>query len=226
MKTMILSTALLVSSLSASEAATFYYNMTLRYDGMVFKDTLVTRETKDGPHAVKTETLHEGNLSADQNLWSLKTSLAQRATGTTTNFWLSVEIPDQYANEPSGSWPSPSPASISSCYFGWIACQGGTVSALAPLSLIWSDNAFLETGSAIGETLSYHYHEAYRGIHNQYYVADEMAYYSTYYDGVEARFTILDITSYAELAPVPLPASAALLIAGIGGLAAMRRRKS
>lgn len=227
MKTILLA-AILAASSGTVHAATLSYDMTLRYEGLLFKDTLITRETQDEENGVTVETVHQGDLWADQNAWGLQSTIGNPSKDTLLNLRLTVDVPDQYLLPGADPLPYPSPAQITSCSFGWIGCSGLAVYSLAPLGGMASDNGFLESGSAVGETLSYHYYAEYDGTRASYYDAAAMAFYQTFYDGVEARFTIIDIEAYASVAPapVPLPASAALLIAGLGGLAAVRRRRA
>ncbi len=223
MKTLLLSAAIIASA-AAAHSATFVYDMQLGYNGLTYKSAKVVKETADNEEAT---VIHNGDMRAEDNQWRLKTQLQQYEIGTSINLRVIAELSEDVATVDEVYY-----GNMTLCQIGAMTCAvagstgGGAVLDPYKLHFTWFDNAELQGGTKVGDLVSYMFVENYTGTYGQYYDADEAAYYYTSYDHVVMNFTILDVNEFPEIAPVPLPASAALLIAGLGGLAAMRRRRT
>lgn len=188
--------AVVVGAGSAADAATYRYELT--YQNSLFSDAEVWRIEPE-------ELLFAGNLNSTDDLWGIPTALPGIVPGTKVMFELIFDA-----------------GKVVRCMIGSFDCHPGkTVYARWGESPIFTEHEFMEmrfSGEAQIGTLV----ELY-DIRN---AAGHVFSTPDYYISVWSRysyFTVSDLTP--GIAPVPLPATAALLPLGIGALAILRRRR-
>ncbi|VDS07940.1 hypothetical protein PARHAE_01120 [Paracoccus haematequi] len=189
--------AVMVGVGSAAEAATIeQYDYRLRYEGTTFGSVAYSE------YETQTRTEY-GTVHSSADPFGLPHRFSDLAVGDYVNLHIRAEIPHNpiYDSEGNGG-------RAPVCLIGSFNCSAFVKGAEPGLNLynIWNLFLIMKDGDTIFQTEG--------GYAGDYY---KLEFGEVYYRDPTAEFSII--------APIPLPATVALLPLGMGALALMRRRR-
>lgn len=209
----VVAVAMLVIGVGQAEAATIVgVNMKLRYEGTYYDEGFVYVSEYDSEGEDKSFILD--NYLADGNDLGIPVLDTDLKIGDKTHLSAKFLVPDDQ-NQIVDYYDNGGQSLH--CHLGNISC-GATEVYISDdwLSFAWSEYSSLYSGFKSGDTLRYTFNLGY--------------YSSLYFDWgwvhFKNRTAVFTLLADAQVAPVPLPETAALLPLGLGALAMMRRRRS
>ena len=190
---------------ACAAATVVTHDLTLRYEGTRFSEALVYQRSSG-------QTLFEGDIDKGEYDWGFDGLFNDLPIGAIVQFNATVFYPDDsnsvgWSNETGG---------MSNGGFTY-SCMLGSVSCSASITFLSGDDFFLgydDRSGIIKDGDSLEYWLWGRGTSNTDYTKDIWQQF----ENQSAYFTVLP-------APVPLPASIAMIPMGIGALALLRRRR-
>lgn len=194
--------AVMALGFGRAEAASVKYD--LRYEDTVLDEAVIwDSETGD----LLWDFLESGPLSVHNALWDLSAFQTGERKGDITDAYLEYE---EYLDFGDSGYGYIAPV----CWVGSFNCE-----VQKGERVVWPELFHVATDSFVVERIGSSLHATTWGL----YDGDGFSISGNGYEGSAASIT--SIYTIVELAPVPLPASVALLPLGIGALAMMRRRR-
>lgn len=213
--------AVMVAGVGAADAATVVkeYNLHLRYEGTAFYDAFYSQYDSEGNYE---ETIHLGDVAVGEApSWMKSYDFPDLTPGSIIGFIATIIFDDEVTFDEGGFALS---GSAPVCRIGTVSCIGMNYNQLSEsgvdLNIKPEGNMWLSFNPAVGGDFEfgrwmYEMPKPHRAVEN----GITYIYYS------EMQLSNFTVVSAADIAPVPLPASAALLPLGIGALAFLRKRR-
>lgn len=205
---------------SAADASTVTsFHLKLRYEGTYYSDGWIVQDEAEAGESWESF----DRIQADGYRLGMPVYDPKLQPGEKTSFKATLTIPDD-PDQVIDYFDNGGRASH--CKLGHLDCSVG-VTSTSPTSILWGEYQSLNFQPVVGSTLSFLYNLDYTGS------TLSLDWGTVIFHNRWADFTVTDViqpkrptASTLDIAPVPLPAGAALLPLGLAALALVRKRRS